>query len=572
MNRRRDVWAEAADFPVLSCDIFDTAIGRILARPADLLLAAGARAEAEGLVACAPDAFAAYRLAAERAARAYAEAAGHDEVRIAEIYDRLFACGIVRDPIRAARVEFEAELAVSIPIEACRAAVAARATGTVVFASDTALPAAWLAELLAACGYGAAPVVFASSDLRRSKHTGRLFPAMLAGLGRPASDMLHVGDNPVSDVARPRAHGIAARLVGRRRAPGEHRPARHPAIRLVDSLLRAAPDPMPSAQHGAEAAGRALARHAAPLLIGFGLHILAEARRHGVTRIYFLARDGHLPLAFIRRLPGRATDGLTLTYLQVSRRSVEAPGALAYLEREGFTAPGRRMIVDVGWRGSLQTALGTLAGLPPDDVVGCYLGLWADALRPGFGPAQAGGYLFAFGHPAPMAACVREGYVVLELLFSAPHGTVVGYDASNAPVHEAAGDTADADRTRAMQAMEAAFLDLADRLGAVLGQAWPEEIDPRSALSGLAPLLTRPTRAELALVNRIPFIHTPEGGTLQPAVNALPLREALSAPRRALKRLDQAPWRAGAVRAALPRPLPGMSFETLRHWVERLLR
>ena len=221
-----DFWAETAGFPFLSCDIFDTAITRILARPHDVLLAAGARVRAQALVRCEPDAFAAYRLSAERAARAEAEAAGHDEVRIIEIYDRLSACGIVTDPVRAARLEFEAELAACRPVEACRRALAARAPETLVFASDTALPAAWLVELLAACGLPAHGLrIFASSDLRRSKHTGRLFPAMLAALGRPAGDIVHVGDNPVSDVALAEADG--------KRRRGRARTVSRPAWRRI---------------------------------------------------------------------------------------------------------------------------------------------------------------------------------------------------------------------------------------------------------------------------------------------------------------------------------------------------
>ena len=264
---------------------------------------------------------------------------------------------------------------------------------------------------------------------------------------------------------------------------------------------------------------------------------------------------------------------LQLTYLHVSRQSLASPGARQYLDRAGFSAPGRRIVVDVGWRGSLQTALAETSGIPVQDIVGCYLGLWAEALRPGFGPAQASGYLFAFGHPAPMTACVREGYVVLELLFSAPHGTVLGYHGpDHAPVHEAPGDATDAARVAAMRALEAACLELVDDMDTLLGRAWPEAIDAPSAISPLAALLTRPTRAEVALVNRIPFIHTPAGGTLQPAVNVLPVREALSAPMRAVKRLENAPWRSGAVRAALPWPLPVVSFATLDHWVRRLLR
>lgn len=576
------IWEMAQQFPILSCDIFDTAVRRILARSEDVLLAAGARLRQAGIIACEPDAFAIYRQTAERTARARAVAAGYDEVRIEEVYAELHATGIVSDPLRGARLEFEAECAVCRPVQAIQEALLARAAyGTpagVVFASDSILPGAWLAELLRSCGYGDGCRVFASSDLRLGKYTGRLFPAMVEDLGRAPGDILHIGDNPDSDVARPRAYGIAARQVKRPRPSPETNGARHYVVRLADSLQRtaAAEQAGPQLDQAADD-GLALAAFAAPLLIGFGLFVLAHARERGLSRIFFLARDGHLPLAIVRRLLDRSGEAerFKLTYLHVSRQSLtNDPGASAYLEQSGFSRPGPRAIVDLGWRGSIQTALAQRTGLPESDLFGCYVGLWADALRPGLNLGNAAGYLYAFGYPAPLAACVREAYVVLEMIFSAPHGTVLRYDrAADGTLHPAhlveagpAGDT----RRAVFAAMEAACMETFEALDGILGGAWPAEIDGLSALSPMESLLTRPTRAEFELVNRVPFLDT-EDGKLLPAVNPLPLHEALRGPRRALRRLDNAPWRAGAVRAALPWPVPGMSYQELNDRAMRVL-
>jgi FMN phosphatase YigB (HAD superfamily) len=577
------VWDRARTFPILSCDIFDTAIRRVLARPEDVLLAAGARARAERLITCEPDAFAVYRATAERTARAAAEASGYDEVQIAEIYAELHATGIVTDPVRAARVEFEAECAVCRPIEAVqnelRARGAADPRARLVFASDSVLPGAWLAELLQSCGYGEGCEVFASADLRRGKHTGRLFPAMIEALGCKASDILHIGDNPVSDIIRARAHGIAAHHLPRARPDPETDNARHYVVRLADSRQRAiaAEGPAPALGQAAED-GRALAAFTAPLLIGFSLFILAEARRRGVNRIYFLARDGHLPLAIIRRLLARQGEAeqFELRYLHVSRHAVvSTPGVAGYLEQSGFSRPGARLIVDLGWRGSIQSAMAKRTGLPESDLIGCYVGLWADALRPGLNPGNAVGYLFAFGHPAPIAACVRDAYAVLEMMFSAPHGTVLRYepaeDGTFRPVLlTESGPTGDI-RRAAFAEMEAACLETFDALDSILGGAWPEGIDAWSALSPMESLLTRPTRAEFELVNRVPFLDTEEG-MLRPAVNPVPLHEALRHPHKALRRLNHSPWRAGAVRAVLPWPMRGVSYEVLNDRATRVLR
>jgi hypothetical protein len=50
------------------------------------------------------------------------------------------------------------------------------------------------------------------------------------------------------------------------------------------------------------------------------------------------------------------------------------------------------MVVDVGWRGSVQKSLTTLIGAAPADIFGCYLGLFPDALNPSLGLHNATGY------------------------------------------------------------------------------------------------------------------------------------------------------------------------------------
>lgn len=564
------IWQRAATFAVLSCDIFDTLIHRVLARPEDVFLAVGLRGETAGLITVSAADFAVHRQTAERVTRAAAEAAGFDEVRIAEIYDFLAALGIVTSAERMARLEFETECDVCRPIAAVQQELARIDPARVVFASDTILPGKWLAELLDRCGYGGGLRVFCSADLRLSKHTGRLFPAMAAALGVPPAEIMHIGDNDVSDVIRAKAAGFACEHLPAPRARAEDDPAPHPIVRLADSLARtrALTDDGDAADDG-----RWLGGMAAPLVIGFSLFVLQEARRRGITRLYFLARDGYLPMAIVARLldlRGERAD-YSLIYLHLSRASATEQ-ARNYLAASGFLDPGPRLVVDLGWRGSIQTALTEF--LPLGDLSGCYLGLWQAALRDGFGPREASGYVCAFGAPVHRTAILREGYIVPELIFSAPHGTVLSHTqgVGAAPVH--ATETGDAGETRraAFAALEDTILDTFDTLTRLIGRIWPEAIDADSALAPLRDLLTAPSTAAVARVNRIPFIHDATGEVLLSAVNPLPWHEALRGPRRALRRLDNAPWRAGAIRAALPPFIPFMPWDVLKYRVERILR
>ena len=238
------IWRIAENFPVLSCDIFDTALRRTIARPEDIFLAVGLRARSRVLIHCPPDAFAAYRITTESRVRARVEADGHDEVQIAEIYQELRSLDIVTDAGATARLEFEVECATCRPIEPVRRALAARAASEnnsrTVFTSDSCLPGAWLAELLQLNAYGDKCEVFSSADLRLSKHTGRLFPALIAAIGcSPERATAHRRQCGFRRRASAKAHGIVAMHRKRPRPRPEEGNARHPVVRLADSQLRA---------------------------------------------------------------------------------------------------------------------------------------------------------------------------------------------------------------------------------------------------------------------------------------------------------------------------------------------
>ena len=639
-------------FPIISCDIFDTAVMRRLARPEDALLATGARALSRGLTSCRPEAFMEHRLEAERSARQAALAEGHDEVRIADIYARIQACGLTHDGEKLAQLEFAVEQSICQPIKSVRQLLTECGSDQrVIFLSDTMLPGAWLTTLLADCGYGDSCVVFSSADVRKSKHTGRLFDHVVEALGCSPAHIIHVGDNPVTDIARAAEHGLRTlHLPWRSAPPEEDRVAKADwPVRLVHShrrsraeqTLRDAP-PAP-----------VLYRYLSMLLVGFSLFTLAEARRRNIHRIYFLSRDGYLPLAIAKRLIGHTGENLELNYIYASRQSIVVPAmiddvpkladdifhsmlgrplntafefigigaedasplirdagldpgsssggssgaeairklflkhrdviidglekrratALAYLDQSGFLKPGPRLIVDVGWRGSTQTALAKLTGLPPADIAGSYLGLLPQALRPGLEPHTASGYLFSFGHPRPIMNKVLEGYALFELFLSAPHGSTLHYalkDGCAHPVLATEEEPGATKRGEAFAAIEAGCLREFEAMHAILDGSWPDSINPESALFDFEGLLTHPTVQEVAMINAIPFIAGINSSRNTVAASRVPLREFLLNLNHAIKRLENSPWRSGSVRVSTPWPIPSMSFQDFRYRISRL--
>lgn len=88
----------------------------------------------------------------------------------------------------------------------------------VVLTSNTGmLPGVLMRRLLPLAGFTGLPGVF-SDETGWAKPHPQIFAASLALAGRPARDVLHVGDNPRADVEGARAAGLRAVLV----APDGH--------------------------------------------------------------------------------------------------------------------------------------------------------------------------------------------------------------------------------------------------------------------------------------------------------------------------------------------------------------
>jgi FMN phosphatase YigB (HAD superfamily) len=314
--------------------VFDTLITRPWWRPEDLFLHAGARLTADGLVSGTAEAWAARRVAAEAALRAQP---GVEEVTLAAIHDRLAAeAGQAPEAARRAEaVEIACELEAIRPIAPMRDEVAAlRLAGEpVVMVSDTYFTHATLCDLLRRCEVLHEPaLVFASSERGATKRTGRLFGQVAAELGIGPERLSHTGDHPHSDLASPRALGVQATLYTAG-APTRRERLLHAAAAGAPPLMRSALAGSARAARlaaPAEDARRATLRGvgtavAGPLLAGFVLWTLCEARARGLSRLYFVARDGQVLVRIAEGLLAALGWKIECRYLLGSRQAWHLP-------------------------------------------------------------------------------------------------------------------------------------------------------------------------------------------------------------------------------------------------------
>ncbi|MFT3928187.1 MAG: HAD-IA family hydrolase [Myxococcales bacterium] len=327
---------------VVSFDVFDTLVTRPLSEPNALfdliaepasqaLLRHGVRIEDFGE-------FSELRRQAAKHASAEALESGSEEYNLLLVYGwlvrKLGAPQALVEELKA--IEEQAELTIALPREAGREAYqqALNLRKRVLLISDTYLDSRLVADIVKRCGYTGFERLFVSSDFGKLKRTGNLYGQvrLLVGAGQR---WLHVGDNSLSDVRVPERLGIGAYHLSSATT--------HYAN---DPLVRAALPSKPGTSLGARIASGVIARKffdrptasprearfdgspyrlgfeaGGPLFLGFASWILEEARRDGITDLYFLARDGLVPKQVSELLLEGGGEGPATHYIWASRRA-----------------------------------------------------------------------------------------------------------------------------------------------------------------------------------------------------------------------------------------------------------
>lgn len=160
------------------------------------------------------------RRQAERATADARLAAGDDEdFSITEVATAMHATLGQSDLESFVLAMTNAELAAEAQAQRLRRPIVealARDGRPVVLVSDFHLPRATFEEMLHAHGIiEMFDDVVVSCDRRRSKASGRLYDVVVDELGLTPGQVTMIGDNPISDVARPRERGIDALHVPR---------------------------------------------------------------------------------------------------------------------------------------------------------------------------------------------------------------------------------------------------------------------------------------------------------------------------------------------------------------------
>lgn len=325
-----------SQFEVVSFDIFDTLLHRLVLAPVDVFELMQMRAFEDPrslLDSRYLDGFAQTRLQAEAEARAHRVAShgGEGEITFDEVYDRWLektgAAPELADWLKGLELDCEARLLYA-SAEGKALYDAARAAGcSIILVSDMYLPSAFLRERLVAEGFdGAADLpLYVSGEVRLSKHMGTLYGHVARSEGHAVGKhWLHVGDNHHADVVKAQEAGLAAYHAtwARIRNVSTVRPNSDGLGNVVQSLVTALCEPHARSRLPEDPLERIGYRVWGPMMFGFVCWLMAEFRSRKIEHVVFVARDGWLVSKLMRRCLDHV-PGLKVTqeYFYMSRKT-----------------------------------------------------------------------------------------------------------------------------------------------------------------------------------------------------------------------------------------------------------
>ena len=307
-----------AQMAAVSFDVFDTLFVRPLQDPEDAFDILGAKF---GI----PD-FRDMRRRAQQRAFARMHQEGLKEITLEAIYAGFDPLPVAAATVR--RAEYDLELALTLPnpeiIRLFRNLVAEGRT--VVLTSDMYMPGSFFHDLLRRHGLPDVPM-FISADRNATKRdSGELFQIVARDLGLPPDRILHIGDNPVSDVLRARDAGFSIfHYVSARSSRPLTRSS--PSASLASAVAKIHEHDIVSGtfyELGFHYGG--------PAAVGFLHWIEQRALADGIELLLFVSRDGHT----LQRLAEKQDAGVlpAWTYFMGSRTAF----TLAAMNEANFDA------------------------------------------------------------------------------------------------------------------------------------------------------------------------------------------------------------------------------------------
>lgn len=476
-------------FKVISFDIFDTLIFRNVNSPSDVFDLVEKKYNNDNNNKHIHD-FKKNRMLAERTCRLKLSG---EEISYKDIYDELRDIYSDKEVTELSRLEIEIEIMLCVPNPEIKNIFEnAKKYADVVITSDMYLDEKVISNILERCGYSGYKKLYISSKYDKTKYTGSIFELLINDFNLEARDIVHIGDNKVSDYDNPKKYGISS--IHYHRKSINTKPKYKNIV--VNSMIENKYFDDYFQSFGYNILG--------PMLFDFVKWLKNSLIDNSISKVYFFSRDGYLMKKAFDIINNNDIDSF---YFYTSRRSLLVPSFIKaknveelfkmiqidktykklkkrigledidiseyekkynikentiissellfsksnirnffeeifpmiidnakkeynyfmqYIKENNLTE--HSAIVDIGWYGNMQKYLYNLLDF---DVNGFYLGLIPNGRIQK--ELEMKGFLFDCNHGYNVYEFEKTINSIMELLFTAPHGSVKKYS-SNASV------------------------------------------------------------------------------------------------------------------------------------------
>jgi len=288
----------------VSFDIFDTLLLRPYVRPDDMFVHMERALNAPG--------FAEWRRTAE--GDFYRAHGTGREARLDDIYS---AAGKFAH-MQAAEMQWEENILRANPEMKAAFDFAISQGKRVIIASDMYLPLDFIKRVLAKNGYAGYHKLYLSNEINHRKDRGDMYPYIVSDLAATPHSILHIGDNRHSDFNQARKNGINAFLYKRitdrymahdRRADAFYRGRPGLGASIITAMAAAHKD---DADYWTDFGYK----YAGPVVYAYARWIYNTARRQGLKKILFVARDGYIAEKVFKKI---ANDDIQTRYVYAPR-------------------------------------------------------------------------------------------------------------------------------------------------------------------------------------------------------------------------------------------------------------
>lgn len=321
-----------------SFDVFDTVITRKTATPQGVIKRMQKELLHNGAYTAIPEYvrknFYALRIRIERLTRINYCYNGVEDISLSQIYEGFVQTGYVNEEQswKLEELEIQTELDCVLGIsENIKAIKKLKQAGQrVILISDMYLSERTIRRMLATVDPVLAGLpIYVSSEYKKSKWTGSLYPLVRHNEGAEYSQWIHMGDNAHSDVEIPKCLGIrASRFLFPEKKDMEDYILSEEKDSIYAEFAAGASRYVRSKKKitGAWSVG---VTAGANILLPYVLWILDRAREQGIRRLYFVARDGYILKQMADKIIRANGDFIETHYIYGSRKAWRLPGISA---------------------------------------------------------------------------------------------------------------------------------------------------------------------------------------------------------------------------------------------------